>query len=447
MRVRNLSVPRTEAAQAFAVGAILITGIVLTATFIYISSNAPTETKESEYQHAVDVAADFSALCTSITALGESASTGASLSVPIRMGPTKESLIARLSESSGTISFSPATEQVTVSVTDPYMAGPLVWTDEDFTNATTTCFNVNTSSGNVVLDEKPYVQGYVESNQSATKGEIGKDTESASTVYENLSWNASLPGDSRIVLRVRTDMFPNMTHAMNWSACPAIESRNSGFNTQNLREISSVSKGHRYVQYRAELSTWDPDLTPTLFNVSISYNSSKPEVVLARSSGSISFTSTYFYLPDHELVYEHGAVIKSQQEGNFTVGDFSISATKANSTEIRVSLFDLTGPSVPADRVYSGPATTLITVYREDYELVSDPFYYPNLRLNITTAYPRAWSRWLNKTLASAGLVSGSDYAYETTTNPVRVVFYGHDEGVKLYLDKTTVQVRILKPT
>jgi hypothetical protein len=325
-----------------------------------------------------------------------------------------------------------------------------VWMDENFTHTTyTTGVKVNCTSGNVTLAGPPYAKGYVESNLSAAVDHIiGYDTRSASTVYENLSWNTSLPGDTRIVLRVRTDMFPNMTHAMNWSACPAIESRNNGFNIQNLSEIASVSKGHQYVQYRAELSTWDPSSTPTLLNVSISY-SSKPEVVLARSSGSISFTSTYFYLPDHVLMYDNGAVIKSQQDGDFTLVNSGISAAKANSTEIRISLFDLTGLSVPPDLVYSGPSTTIITVYREDYELISDSFYYPNLTLNITTAYPRAWSSWLNKTLASAGLVSGSDYAMitnATTTNKsVQVVFHGSEDGIKLYLDKTTVQVRILK--
>jgi hypothetical protein len=447
MSLRSRSVPgRTEAAQAFAVGAILITGIVLTATFLYLSINEPIVTKESEYQHAVDVAADFSALCTSITALGESAPAGASLAVPIRMGPAKESLIARLKESSGKISFSPTTEQVTVSVTDNGTNASAVWTDEDFTN--TTCFKVIGSSGDIKLDEQPYARGYVESNLSNATGQIGWNTSTASTVYNNLSWNTSLPGDTRIVLRVRTDMFPDMRHATNWSACTPIESRN-GHNTQNLSEISSVSPGHQYVQYRAELSTWDPSLTPTLLNVSISYYSPLEGVILARSSGAINFRSAYYYLPDNELMYEHGAVIKSQQEGDFTLENSGISAAKANSsTEIRASLFDLTGPPVPPpELVYSGPSTTLITVYRDDYEIISDSFYYPNLTLNITTEYPLAWSSWLNKTLKDARLTAGYDYAYESTTNPVRVVFYGREEGVKLYLDRATLQVRILKPT
>ncbi|MBN1455889.1 MAG: hypothetical protein JW945_06540 [Methanomicrobia archaeon] len=441
MSMRRRSEPGTEAAQAFVVGAILITGIVLTTSFIYLSINTPAATKAGEYQHAAAVAADFNTLCYSITALRASASSGASLSVPIRMSPAKESLIA-LPAAAGTISFSPATEQVSISVngTGSPPAGP--WTDEEFTH--TDRFKVEIASGNATLAKPRYARGYLESNHSTTPGKIGgKDLGSANITYENFSWNTSLPANTRIVLKVRTDMFPDMRHAKNWSDCPAIESQD-GFNNRSLAKIASVSPGHQYVQYRAELSTWDPDLTPTLCNVSISYNFSQPEVVLASSSGSISFTSNHCYLPEHTLSYASGAVIKKQQDNEFVLGNFSISAAKAGSTtEIRISLFDLTGTSVPAQ---SGQPTTIIKIYRDDYGLISDSFYYPNLTLNITTNYTQAWSDWLNKTLDAAGLVRSSDSDYNLsrpTNNSVRVVFYGHDDGVKLYLDKTTVQVRI----
>ena len=437
MSLRSRSVSRTEAAQAFAVGAILLIGIVLTVSFLYISLNTPLETKASEYQHAADVAADFNTLCTSITALRASAATGASISVPIRMSPAKESLIA-LPVAAGTISFSPTTEQMTIRVTENGTENFSVWTGENFSN--TDRFKVDISSGNATLAKPRYARGYLESNLSAEAGQIGKDLGSANVVYENLSWNTHLPANTRILLKVRTDMFPNMTHARNWSDCPAIESRD-GFNTQNLSELASVSKGHQYVQYRAELSTWDPSTTPTLFNVSISYSSPAGGVVLADSSGAISFTSNHCYLPKHTLVYENGAVIKEQQDNEFVLGNFSISAAKGSSTTgIRISLFDLTGTSVPA---HSGQPTTIIKLYRDDYELVSDSFYYPNLTLNITTNYTQAWSDWLSRTFDAAGFVTGSDYAYTNTTNSVRYIFYGHGQGVKLYLDETTVQVRI----
>jgi len=107
---------------------------------------------------------------------------------------------------------------------------------------------------------------------------------------------------------------------------------------------------------------------------------------------------------------------------------------------IDLSLVNLTGPEIPP---YSGAPVISVRLFRGGYEqLISDSFYYPNLTLNITTNYPSIWSSWLNKTLDASGLVSGSDYDPPTiTNNSVRVMFYDREDGVKLYLDKTTVQV------
>ena len=54
---------------------------------------------------------------------------------------------------------------------------------------------------------------------------------------------------------------------------------------------------------------------------------------------------------------------------------------------------------------------------------------------------------WSQSCLDASGLISGSDYDPPTITDDsVQVVFYGQGQGIKLYLDRATVQVRILKP-
>jgi hypothetical protein len=415
----------------------MITGILIAASFIYISINAPIETKESEFQHAAEVAGDFMVLKSSTVTLAESRSAAASVSVPITLTPTKDSLIG-LPVGSGTLSFSRATEQVTVRVTENGTGANGTWTDEDFVY--TTNFSINTSSGNATL-AKPYTRGYLESNLTTDEGHLGKDTGSENRVYENLTWYTSLPGDTRIVLKVRTDMFPDMTHAKNWSDCPGIESQD-GSNNHRLAEVSSVSKGHRYVQYRAELSTWDPSLTPTLFNVSISYSSPSEGVVLATAAGAFNFTSSYHYLPNHVLSYENGAVIKSQGGEGLLLGNWSRPfQNESGVPRIDLSLINMTSPPFSP---YSGVPVVTIRLFREDYNLIAGPFFYPNLTLNITTNYNTTWSNWLNKTLKDAKLTTGVDYAPPViVNNSVKVVFYGHEHGVKLYLDKTTIQVRV----
>jgi hypothetical protein len=428
--------PVPDDAQALLLGALMITGIVITASLIYISINAPIETKESEFQHAARVAGDFRVLKSSIDALKESSSAAASVSVPITLSPTKESLIG-LPVGPGTLRFSPAAEQVTVRVTESGTGAQGTWIDEEFVNTTT--FRVDNSSGNATL-VAPYSQGYLESNLSASEGHIGNDTGSENREYGNLTWYTSLPGNTRIVLKVRTDMFPNMTHAKNWSDCPGIESQD-GPNTHPLAEISSVSGGHRYVQYRAELSTWDPEKTPTLLNVSISYSSPSGGVVLATAGGAITFASNYHYLPNHVLSYENGAVIKSQGAEDLMLCNWAQPfQNESGVPRIDLSLVNMTGPPFTP---YSGVPVVTVRVFREDHKLIADPFYYPNITINITTNYNTTWSNWLNRTLEEAGLTAEYDYEVDKGDNWVKVVFKGYDHAIKLYLDTTTVQVRI----
>ena len=423
-------------AHAFVIGAALIIIIVATTTTLYLSINAPIETKKCEFQHFNEVTEDFTMLNSTMHSLFRAESSVASVSVPIKMTPTKESRIA-LPLSSGSITFSPTEENVIVGFDEDGTPVPGPWTDDYFSNTTTN--NVDTSSGNATLTA-PYSSGYIESNMTDSSGHIGFDTGSNSTIYKNISWHTKIPPNTKIVMKVRTDMFPNMTHAKDWARCPEIKSK-EGFNKISLSDLSSVSNGHRYVQYRAVLKTWDPSITPTLINVSINYSSGV--VVLAQSSGSISFASNYHYLPNHVLTYENGAVIKSQKEGGVVVCPFNFSFNKDASgvPRINISLVNLTGTNV----THSGAPVSLVRLLRIDRKLISDSLFYPNLTLNLTTEYPYIWGDWFNKTLEETTLTTPYHYtvSVNATTRTVAVEFYGHGKGVQLYLEKTAVEVKI----
>jgi len=425
-------------AQAFAIGAIIILTIALTTAGSYLSINAPIETKNCEFQHSSEVTTDFTALDASVQYLLHAESTVASTSLPIKLTPTKVSLIA-LPLSSGSIRFSPTEGNITVRVDEngAPVSGP--WTDNDFSNTTTS--NIDTASGNATLAGPPYSLGYVISTMNTVEGHIGKDTGSNRTVYENLSWYASIRPNTKLAIKVRTDMFSNLTQAKEWYECTEIESED-GFNEISLADLSSVSNGHRYVQYRAELKTWDPSETPTLRNITVNFSSSAGGVALTNSSGSIIFASNYHYLPNQVLAYENGAVMKSQLAGEFLVSPSNISISNASGVpRINVSLIDLTESNVPT---YTGAPTISVRLLRGDYDLISESFFYPNLTLNISTAYPSICSNWFNKTLEESGLNS-SDYnvAVDTPAKNVEITFYGHGEGVELYLEKTAVAVYI----
>ena len=418
-------------AHAFAIGAVLIIIIVASVTTLYLSINAPIETKKCEFQHFNEVTEDFTMLNSTMHSLFRAESSVASVSVPIKMTPTKESRIA-LPLSSGSITFSPTEENVIVGFDEDGTPVPGPWTDDYFSNTTTN--NVDTSSGNATLTA-PYSSGYIESNMTDSSGHIGFDTGSNSTIYKNISWHTKIPPNTKIVIKVRTDMFPNMAHAKDWARCPEIKSK-EGFNKISLSDLSSVSNGHRYVQYRAELKTWDPSETPTLINVSINYSSPSGGVVLAQSSGSISFASNYHYLPNHVLTYENGAVIKSQEEGEFVFRPFNISFnTTSGVPRINISLVNLTGNNV----THSGAPAASVRLLRSDHKLISDSFFYPNLMIIIYSKYPYACEKWFNKKLEESEL-DDSYYDLNVSDGTMTVEF---GDGVQLYLEKTAVEVKI----
>ncbi len=260
------------------------------------------------------------------------------------------------------------------------------------------------------------------------------DTTSDSTCYGEMTWDATL-NDQTFVMKVRTDMFEDMPPSLDWENYPAVS------NGSDISDLSSVSDGHRYVQYRAELYTDSLAETPVLHEVKINYSFSGQSPTLAMSSGSIKFKTNYLYYPNQEIVYEHGAVIKYQSEGGFMLQPPSIDITKDEESgipKIGISTVDLTG----ANCSYSGSTTTSVKNRFKSYNLLADGLKYPNLTINVTTDYPSVWGNWFNKTFEESGL-DNSYFDVNVTDANVEVKFYGKGDGVELYFEKTVVEVEI----
>lgn len=275
-----------------------------------------------------------------------------------------------------------------------------------------------------------YSAGYYESRVH--------DTGNTTTCYGNMTWSAAVSDDTSIVMKVRTSRSPNMDdeNATLWENCPAVA------NGQVISDLSSAFDGHRYIQYRAELSTYEATMTPELYSVRINYSSADPEggsPTVEEASGIIRFNSNYFYYPNQEIVYEHGALIKWQPEGGFMLHPPPINITNESGVPtIEISMVDLTG----AECSYSGATTISVENIYKDYDSFSNKF--DNLTLNLTTAYPSIWGKWFNNELEESGL-DDPDYnvSVNATAKTVSVEFYGHGDGVKLYLEKTVIEVKI----
>ena len=263
------------------------------------------------------------------------------------------------------------------------------------------------------------------------------DTGNTTTCYGNMTWSAAVSDYTSIVMKVRTSRSPVMKgNATLWENCPAVA------NGQVISDLSSAFDGHRYIQYRAELYTYEATMTPELYSVRINYSSADPEggsPTVEESSGIIRFNSNYFYYPNQEIVYEHGALIKWQPEGGFMLHPPPINITNESGVPtIEISMVDLTG----AECSYSGATTISVENIYKDYDSFSNKF--DNLTLNLTTAYPSIWGKWFNNELEESGL-DAPDYnvSVNATAKTVSVEFYGHGDGVELYLEKTVIEVKI----
>jgi len=268
------------------------------------------------------------------------------------------------------------------------------------------------------------------------------DTGNDSVGYGEMTWDTTLIGQD-IVMKVRTDWNESMANWEDdpyWDDCPELES-DDGENEIDLSGVSSVSPAaHRYIQFRAKLSTDDNTETPVLQQFKVNYSFPAQSPVLANASGSIKFKSNYLYYPNQEIVYEHGAVIKYQSEGGFMLQRPPIIiSNESGIPAIKISLVDLTG----GDYSYSGSITTSVKNKFKSYELLADCLKYPDLSINITTEYSSVWGDWFNKTFAEESELDGSYYDVNVTANNVEVNLYGKGDGVELYLERTAVEVEI----
>jgi len=275
------------------------------------------------------------------------------------------------------------------------------------------------------------------------------DTGYTTTCYGTISWIANTSAYTSLVIKVRTSISPNMTGAALWENCPAVA------NGQDISELSSAFDRHRYIQYRADLLTYEPATTPVLDWVRINYSShclagEGGGGIVDSATGDIKFRSGYIYYPNQEVVYEHGAVIRAQTVGDekrgFVISDppITIGTTIVDNVTVpllQISMVDLTGSNYS----YAGSKSSSVETSSTDYAHLAGTIAFDNLSLTMTTAYPLIWSNWFNQTLGESGLDASyySPPISNESAGTVVVEFYGQGGGVYIYEEKTTIAVDI----
>ncbi|MBN1455887.1 MAG: hypothetical protein JW945_06530 [Methanomicrobia archaeon] len=283
-----------------------------------------------------------------------------------------------------------------------------------------------------------YESGYLVSNMTEVPDQekVGYDTNSSRTRYGNLTYRADVPAGTDIVLKVRTSMYDDMHDAMPWETCPPVA------NGTAISGLISVSDGHRYIQWRAELLTFSPEITPRLHWVNITYDYGEP--VLARTSGTISYASQYLYYPNYNLVYAHGATIREQYGRAFMLfpPPVFVEAHETGSA-LTITAIDITGD----ESSVSGRMSATVQTAPQGAALLKPGLNYANITLNLTTAYRSAWVDWFTATCNDAGLSHGTEpgqYNITITPDALQVIFYGNEtKPVKLWLKRAEARVKL----
>jgi hypothetical protein len=107
-----------------------------------------------------------------------------------------------------------------------------------------------------------YRTGWLVSNVTDI-GYNATGTNTSMILYGTLTWDYTRPSGTGIYMKVRTSTNANMTGAMSWANCPSVA------NGTPISDLSSVSNGHRYIQWRADLYTLEHSRTPILHSVNI----------------------------------------------------------------------------------------------------------------------------------------------------------------------------------
>jgi len=256
--------------------------------------------------------------------------------------------------------------------------------------------------------------------------------------YGAMSWNQTILEDTNIIMKVRTSIRPDMSDALPWEDCQEVT------NGKDISDLSSVSDGHQYIQWRAELVTFDLAKTPILKNVTISYEFGTP--ILVNSSGALYFGSNYQRFPDFQLIYAHGATIRNQTEGEFMLFPPPLSISKqGNATSIRLTAVNLTG----SKRTSASALRTTVKVSYQDAELLKGGLNFLNLTINITTEHPGPWRQWFNETCAAAGLLHGAEpgkYELKGDGRPLQIIFYGNESRpVNVWLKRAGAGIELEK--
>jgi hypothetical protein len=155
------------------------------------------------------------------------------------------------------------------------------------------------------------------------------------------------------------------------------------------------------------------------------------------SCGRIKYTSLNSYFIDQSYIYETGAIISNQSQGNAMMIKPPFSASMVANLNITWDLINVIG--VGGKTTVSGFGTYPIQTqfYRSNQTLISNVN-----SIVIITHYRPAWINFLNSTLTQAGLTEGADYTLAEVGSQINLAFLP-GINANVYVNDITIRSQI----
>ncbi len=214
--------------------------------------------------------------------------------------------------------------------------------------------------------------------------------------------------------------FANLKGAIDFQALGALMAQNAGTFFLPTTTSTAVTLGVDGVPIFSSPSfgslSSNPDAAP--WNLTFYYRiNGIPTVVHQNATGQIDLSVQNRYFPVGDVVYENGAVIRAQPDGQVVRASPIFQASRTNTTmNVAFELVNLYGSGTAAGTSAQIVDTKLFGVNQQTYANLSS-----NLYVNHTSAFGLAWFNFFNATLASGLKVKGTT----TVTGPTTTVTTG----------------------
>jgi len=157
------------------------------------------------------------------------------------------------------------------------------------------------------------------------------------------------------------------------------------------------------------------------------------------SLGTIKYSSKNSYFLDKSYIFEAGALIASQSEGNIMlIRPFSVT----NENGLISASFSITNISGEGGKTSAGG----YGVYPIQTEYLSNKttILHGVTSITITSDYPNAWHKAFNSTLVeSAGLIYSHHFLISNNSNEVTITFIGVTVNLTIAVTKIDAQIAI----